>query len=99
MRQGGCQYQYNSNKRFKHWRPRLHRRQVKEETLQPTHILRLVDIAAVSYTHLTLPTNRAVLISVAAVSLKKKTKRNQIYINNIITHNNKQYIRHTTTIQ
>ena len=32
---------------------------------------------AVSYTHLTLPTNREVEISVVAVSFKKKNKKKQ----------------------
>ena len=37
--------------------------------------LPLPSLEAVSYTHLTLPTNREVEISVVAVVLKKKKKR------------------------
>ena len=40
-----------------------------------THELSRVDPCAVSYTPLTLPTNREVSISVVAVSLKKKKKK------------------------
>ena len=36
-----------------------------------------VTAGAVSYTHLTLPTNREVEISEVAVSIKKKHKRNR----------------------
>ena len=51
-------------------------------------IVRILDtFPAVSYTHLTLPTIHSVLISVVAVSLKKKKHR----INHLIDNHNYQY--------
>ena len=44
----------------------------------PHFILASQVVAAVSYTHLTLPTRDLVSISVVAVSLKKQNKKNKL---------------------
>ena len=47
------------------------------QRLEEAGIIESYGAKPVSYTHLTLPTKRIVSISVVAVSLKKKKKKNQ----------------------
>ena len=49
-----------------------------EEDLGPAEVRLRMFLEPVSYTHLTLPTSDLVSISVVAVSLKKKNKRDRL---------------------